>query len=187
MCKLLNRWIATHFKEGVIELLQEGVMYAWLIYAVLRQGMTVADFTLYVGSIHSFNSAMGQLMQRWMHMVQDSRLICDYRNFLEYPKTGDEVTGKSTIQKDWEHYIGKNKEKYPEIPVSKDGLYEFRFENVSFSYPGSDQYALKDLSITLKPGKRLAVVGLNGAGKTTFINLLCRLYKPTKGTIYMNG
>lgn len=185
--KLQNRWIGTHLGEGVIELLQEGVMYAWLIYAVLKQGMSVADFTLYVGSIRNFNTAMGQLLQRWTHMVQDSRLICDYRNFLEYPEKGDEITGKSTFRKDYESYLGKNKRKYPPIPAPKDGQYEFRFENVSFSYPGSRQYALKDLNITLKAGKRLAVVGLNGAGKTTFINLLCRLYEPTEGTIYMNG
>lgn len=187
MRKLQNRWICTYMGESGIELLQEGIMYVWLIYSVLKQGMSVADFTLYVGSIRSFNSAMGQLMERWTHMVRDSRLICDYRSFLEYPERGDEIKGKSTFHKDYESFIGKNKKSYPAIPVPEDGRYEFRFENVSFSYPGSELLALKNLNITLKPGKRLAVVGLNGAGKTTFINLLCRLYEPTEGTIYMNG
>jgi len=69
----------------------------------------------------------------------------------------------------------------------KDNKYKFQFEDVSFCYNGSDTYALKNINLTLEAGKRLAVVGLNGAGKTTFIKLLCRLYEPTKGRILLNG
>ncbi len=185
--KLQNRWIGTWIETGFIGLLQEVIMYAWLIYAVLKQGMSVADFTLYVGSIRSFNSAMGKLLERWIHMVRDSRFICDYRNFLEYPEEEGEGLGKSTFRKDYQKFLGKDKKEYVSIPVPKDGQYEFRFEHVSFAYPGSEDFALKDLNLTLKPGKRLAVVGLNGAGKSTFIKLLCRLYEPTEGKIYMNG
>lgn len=57
----------------------------------------------------------------------------------------------------------------------------------SFTYPRAKTFALEDLCLTLHAGKRLAVVGLNGAGKTTFIKLLCRLYEPTKGNILLNG
>lgn len=75
------------------------------------------------------------------------------------------------------------------IPVEKrdDGEYEIAFEHVSFRYPGSDQWAIKGLSLKLKVGKKLAVVGRNGSGKTTFIKLLCRLYDPTEGRILLNG
>lgn len=75
------------------------------------------------------------------------------------------------------------------IPVEKrdDGEYEIAFDHVSFRYPGSDQWAIKDLSLQLKVGKKLAVVGRNGSGKTTFIKLLCRLYDPTEGRILLNG
>ena len=65
--------------------------------------------------------------------------------------------------------------------------YEFKFENVSFRYPESERYALKNLNLTLAAGERLAVVGLNGAGKSTFIKLLCGLYTPTEGRILLNG
>lgn len=184
---LQNRWIGTYVGQGFLGLIQEAVMYAWLIYAVLRHGMSVADFTLYVGSIRSFNSAMTKLLESWTHMVQDSRMLCDFRNFLEYPEKEGEVFQKSTFRKDYQKYLGMEKKEYAPIPVPADGQYEFRFENVSFAYPGSETWALRGLNITLKPGKRLAVVGLNGAGKTTFINLLCRLYEPTEGKIYMNG
>jgi len=62
-----------------------------------------------------------------------------------------------------------------------------KFENVSFRYPGSSEYALKDLTLEFTPGERLAVVGMNGSGKTTMIKLLCRLYEPTEGVITLNG
>lgn len=69
----------------------------------------------------------------------------------------------------------------------KENQFIIEFRNVSFKYPSSDKYALKNLSLKFNIGKRLAVVGQNGSGKTTFIKLLCRLYDPTEGTIYLNG
>lgn len=74
------------------------------------------------------------------------------------------------------------------LPVEKrsDKKYDIEFRNVSFKYAGSDNYALKNVNLTFKVGERLAVVGMNGSGKTTFIKLMCRLYDPTEGEIYMN-
>ena len=68
-----------------------------------------------------------------------------------------------------------------------DRQYTVEFRDVSFRYPGSDQYALRHLNMKFKVGERLAVVGMNGSGKTTFIKLLCRLYDPTEGVILLNG
>ncbi len=68
-----------------------------------------------------------------------------------------------------------------------DRQYEVEFKNVSFQYPGSETWALKNVSIKFKVGKRLAIVGENGSGKTTFIKLLCRLYDPQEGQILLNG
>lgn len=74
------------------------------------------------------------------------------------------------------------------IPVEKrtDGDYRIRFDHVSFRYPGSKEWAIRDLSMEFTMGEKLAVVGMNGSGKSTFIKLLCRLYDPDEGTIYMN-
>jgi len=75
------------------------------------------------------------------------------------------------------------------LPVEKrvDREYKIVFDHVSFRYPGSEKYALKDINLEFRIGEKMAVVGMNGSGKSTFIKLLCRLYDPTEGTISMNG
>lgn len=78
---------------------------------------------------------------------------------------------------------------YGTIPTEKrsDNVYDIEFHNVSFKYPGTDTYAIKNMSFKFKVGERIAVVGMNGSGKTTMIKLLCRLYDPTEGYITLNG
>lgn len=75
------------------------------------------------------------------------------------------------------------------LPVEKrsDNQYQIEFRNVSFQYPGTEQYVLKNFSMKLKIGEKLAIVGMNGSGKTTMIKLLCRLYDPQEGEILLNG
>lgn len=75
------------------------------------------------------------------------------------------------------------------LPMEKrsDGDYQIEFKDVSFCYPGSEQYALRHFSMKLKVGEKLAIVGRNGSGKTTMIKLLCRLYDPDEGEILVNG
>ncbi|MBQ8597385.1 MAG: ATP-binding cassette domain-containing protein, partial [Lachnospiraceae bacterium] len=68
-----------------------------------------------------------------------------------------------------------------------DCNYEVEFQHVSFKYPGTEEYVLKDVSLKFKVGEKLAIVGENGSGKTTFIKLLCRLYDPDEGRILLNG
>ena len=75
------------------------------------------------------------------------------------------------------------------LPMEKrsDNEYHIEFRNVSFKYPGSEEYALKNFSLELRVGEKLAIVGRNGSGKTTMIKLLCRLYDPDEGEILING
>ena len=68
-----------------------------------------------------------------------------------------------------------------------DSEYYVEFRDVSFKYPGAETYALRHVNMKFKVGERLAVVGMNGSGKTTFIKLMCRLYDPTEGEILLNG
>ena len=69
----------------------------------------------------------------------------------------------------------------------KEGLHTIEFRDVCFAYPGTDKLILDHVNIRVRPGEKLSVVGLNGAGKTTFIKLLCRLYDPTSGEILLDG
>lgn len=87
-----------------------------------------------------------------------------------------------------------NKKYQGTLPIEKrvfcvdgDNEYEIVFDNVSFKYPNTNTYALKNINLKLNIGKKVAVVGMNGSGKTTMIKLLCRLYDPTQGTILLNG
>jgi ATP-binding cassette subfamily B protein len=73
------------------------------------------------------------------------------------------------------------------IEKRSDNDYGIEFRDVSFKYPGSESFALRHLNLKLSVGRRLAVVGMNGSGKTTMIKLLCRLYDPTEGVITLNG
>lgn len=87
-------------------------------------------------------------------------------------------------------FIDMPDEKYlGSIPTEKrdDNEYEFEFHHVSFKYPSSDEYVLKDISLKWHVGEKMALVGRNGSGKTTLIKLLCRLYDPTEGEITLNG
>ncbi len=83
----------------------------------------------------------------------------------------------------------KNEKYEGMLPVEKrlDNEYDLEFRNVSFHYPNSNRMVLNHVSFHLKIGRKLAIVGANGAGKTTFIKLLCRLYDPTEGEILLNG
>jgi ABC-type multidrug transport system fused ATPase/permease subunit len=86
------------------------------------------------------------------------------------------------------------KEKPTDVPskdqaekISHGGAHTIEFKNVSFRYPGTDRDVIKNVSLTIRPGETAVLVGLNGAGKTTFIKLLTRLYDPTEGEIFLDG
>ncbi|MEM5709763.1 ABC transporter ATP-binding protein, partial [Elizabethkingia meningoseptica] len=65
--------------------------------------------------------------------------------------------------------------------------FELELKDVSFKYPEAESYTLKNVNLKIKPGEKLAIVGLNGAGKTTIVKLLCGFYDPTEGQVLLNG
>lgn len=158
-------WLITSWISNILFALSQAAVYGWLIYKTVRGEMTIGNFSLYLGSSIAFYNYINNLLQGITSLLDCSRQVDDFRSFMEF---GNDNTD--------------NGEAVPHFDS-----YEFEFKNVSFKYPKAEKYALKNLSLKLKAGERLAVVGLNGAGKSTFIKLLLRLYEPTEGEILLNG
>lgn len=158
----MNVW----FGQG-ISLVRNVLIYGWLIYDMLVNGMSIGDFTLYTGSAITLSMYVSQFLQSLGGMREHSAKVDDFRSYMDI-KNADELQEKH-------------------IPVPSSDSYTFEFRNVSFRYKGQEKYALRNLNLTFSAGQRLAVVGLNGAGKSTFIKLLLRLYDVTEGQILCNG
>lgn len=165
-----NRMVLWEVSLGSVLIVQKILMYTWLVYNVVTGAYQISDFVLYVGLVSTFHASVGYVNWIYSDMRTNSLMINDYRNFVDWKEdreTADEKDGHIT-----------------EINLDK---FEFRFENVSFKYPGHDNYVLKNVNLTIKNGAKLAVVGVNGAGKTTFIKLMMKLYEPSEGRILLNG
>lgn len=193
-------------------MIQGAFMYFVLIKAVLAptDPLTIGNFTLYISLCGAFSNALTSFLNQLGGIERNSMQVDDFRTFIDFDggdvegyrieKTDkgyslyEEVNEKSTekgrkekqalvtkrIDNNTEQFL-KAKERFEKREIS------FEFKNVFYKYEGAEDYALKDLSLTFDWGEKLAVVGLNGAGKTTFIKLLLRLYSATEGEILLNG
>lgn len=159
-------WFLSGFFTNLLWIVSQIMIYAWLIYSVAKGGMSIGNFSLYLASSATFFDHISSLLNGINALLAKSRQVDDYRSFLDFDGGDGKEKGKAL----------------PELSAC-----EFTFENVSFSYPKAERYALKNLNLNIKAGERLAVVGLNGAGKSTMIKLLLRLYEPTEGRILLNG
>ena len=159
-------WFGVAVAASIINAAVQLFVYIYLIYAVSRGEVSIGDFSLYIASSTTMFSYMNNLLNGIADLFQKSRQVDDFRSFMDFDGGDDPGEGK-------------------ELPPLDS--YEFEFRNVSFKYPKAERFALENLSLTVKAGERLAVVGLNGAGKSTFIKLLLRLYEPTEGEIFLNG
>jgi len=165
--KIERVWFQSKGVLAVTGLAQEVIMYLWLCVQVVYRGMSIGDFTMYSMAIRTFSGALDRIFDDISRIRQQNAVISDFRSFLDYP---DWPSGTRSL---------------PGALREEDLCFEL--ENVSFRYPGREEYALRNVSLRIEPGERLAVVGLNGAGKSTFVKLLTRLYRPTEGRILLNG
>lgn len=153
----------------VIGLIQTVVIYGYCAYLAISGGITIGSFSVFLGAVTAFTGSFTGFMKRIPQLSLLSKYIDDYRAFLK-------IT---------EHRGADMETVYGDDPT--DGRYDVEFVNVSFQYPNTDRYVLKNINIKIRAGERLSIVGYNGAGKSTFIKLLCRLYEPTEGKILMGG
>jgi ATP-binding cassette, subfamily B, bacterial len=139
--------------------------YAWIVLETVRGKISLGDMTMYLTVFRQGQSTFSNALTSIGGMYEDNLYLSNLYDFLE-----------EEVPKSWgKAIIGLN---------SQDGI---RFENVSFTYPGSSKPALTNISLHLKPREKLAIVGENGSGKTTLIKLLTRLYTPDSGRIFLDG
>jgi len=144
-----------------------GSIYLFVCLKAWAGAFGIGMVTQYISAISRFSGSIGSIFGTIGHMRNNGSFLKLSFDFLELPNKM--YQGSLTVEK------------------RRDRQYEVEFKDVSFQYPGSDQYALRHVSIRFQVGQRMAVVGQNGSGKTTFIKLLCRLYDPTEGVILLNG
>jgi len=144
-----------------------GVVYIFVCMKALAGAFGLGAVTQYVVSVTKFASGVSAFISVIGTMRTNGSFLATVFEFLDIPN--NMYQGSLTVEK------------------RRDRNYEVEFKNVSFKYPGSENYSLRNVNIKFKVGERLAVVGMNGSGKTTFIKLLCRLYDPTEGEILLNG
>ena len=139
--------------------------YAWIVVETIFGRISLGDMTMYLTVFRQGQSTFAGALTSIGGMYEDNLYLSNLYEFLE--QNVPKPTGKAR-----------------QGLIAGDGM---RFENVSFTYPGSTKPALKTISLHLKPGEKLAIVGENGSGKTTLIKLLTRLYTPESGRILLDG
>lgn len=144
-----------------------GLIYLFVCLKAWAGAFGVGAVTQYVGAVTNLFSGISKLLETVSYLQINGEFLKDTMDFLDISHSL--YQGSLTTEK------------------RSDRQYEVEFRDVSFRYPGTDTDVLRHVNMKFQVGSRLAVVGMNGSGKTTFIKLLCRLYDPTEGQILLNG
>ena len=138
--------------------------YFYVALLAIRKIISVGTFAQLIAAESGLDYAIGGIVQNVTELIKRCNYAYEYVVFMDYP--GALTKGTRPIEKK---------------------QHEIEFRHVSFAYPKTERKVLDDVNIKIAPGEHLSIVGLNGAGKTTFIKLLCRLYDPTEGEILVDG
>lgn len=165
--KRTRGWLKADIPRVIMDDAVKFVANAVLIAAAISGAVSVGDISKYVSSVVKLLWAVTYLSRTVMLAAANSQYLKRYFSYFDIPNTM--YKGSLTVEK------------------RDDAEYYVEFRDVSFRYPGSETYALRHVDLKFRIGEKLAIVGPNGSGKTTFIKLLCRLYDPTEGEILLNG
>lgn len=149
---------------SAFDVIRQLITYSYVGILAIRRVFSIGIFTQMIETAGALDATLGGLTWNVTELIKRCNYAYEYVLFMEYP----EAIPKGTA------HVGKKQ-------------HRIEFRNVTFSYPGTDKKVLDGINITVEPGEHLSIVGLNGAGKTTFIKLLCRLYDPTSGEILLDG
>ena len=150
-------------------IIQQAVIYVYLGYSVIFGGMLLGDFSMYMTSIERFTDYISGLVGNYSLLLSTGLTAQEIRYCITMSEKQDEAAEAEGLS------------------GFDENSFTFEFKNVSFQYPSTDRMILKNINIKLSAGESLSLVGINGAGKSTFVKLLCRFYEPTKGEILLNG
>lgn len=169
--EMIGTWRALSEKQrtyswgmDIVNAVRDGLSYFYIGFLAITKRITVGDFSMCVAAASELYQGMWGVVFAWQEITKRCIYAYQFLEFLEYPETLSKGNRKVTGEK---HTI--------------------EFSHVSFRYPRSKAYVLKDINLKINSGEHLSVVGLNGAGKTTFIKLLCRLYDVTEGEILIDN
>ena len=168
IAKYCNEKVPTKICIVIIDVFQQVLIYLYFAYQVIRKSLSLGNFSMVLQVTSLFYASVNQIFEQASLL---SNIADDVKTYIEYLKLVDEgVSSKGTRHMD---------ELVAEI--------DLEFRNVSMIYPNTTQPVLKNVSFHIHPGEHVAIVGQNGAGKSTIIKLICRLYEPTEGEILLNG
>ena len=152
----------------LVSAFQTAAIYIYAAIQVISGALTLGSFTVLIASVNNLITSFNTVLSYLAQFQYLSRYIQLFREYIQ------RACGNIKTRED----------------KSEEYLNDFttiEFQNVSFHYPKSEQDILKNISITIHKGEKLSIVGFNGAGKSTFVKLLCGLYKPTSGVILIDG
>ena len=161
-----NAW---HIVISIAIAFVNALLFLYIGYkSITTPNFQIGNYSYYASALNSIISCVGAVVSATATVYQGTLFI---DNIVEFNKVEPKIVPMQN----------------PALPVKRHIAHKIEFKDVSFSYPGTDKLVLKNISFTLEKGSTTVLVGLNGAGKTTIIKLLTRLYDPTSGTILLDG
>ena len=169
--KMVGVWAGTARKQrknswgmDVINSFRDGISYFYIGYLAIKGVLTLGDFSMCISAASTLYWSLFHIVQGAQEITKRCNYAADFLKFLDYPAAMPKGTKETKV-----------------------GNHVIEFCHVSFKYPRSENFILRDINLTIHSGEHLSIVGLNGAGKTTLIKLLCRLYDVTEGEIKIDG
>ena len=164
IAKYTNQSASVSGIRAVLNLIRQLISYVYLIYLVTIGSLTISEFVFYFGIITGFSNWIVNLVFSYSKIERSANDCAVFRKYIESEN--------------------ESKDK-PDVNFS--GIESIEFKDVSFTYPSAEKSTIKNMSFKVNKSENIAIVGENGAGKTTAIKLLCGLYYPTSGDILING
>ena len=166
-----NWYFLSNIAEVLLAFVKNCISYVLLLNYLYIGKIDVSQFLFYIAVISNCSFYINSILRDLNKFGLISQYFNKLRQFLD-------------IQSEWTNSKGVGKKKLEEL--KREGI-QIKFKNVVFSYPNAAEPILKNFNLTINSGEKLALLGLNGAGKTTIVKLLCGFYQPQEGNIFING